>query len=208
VNQPAVELLVLDVHGVVLSDYLPTFLGKLAVLIGEPVDEVRRRWREGIRTPAWKGEIEDVELWRRLSGVGGELWWRDQLEAGYQLGPAAPHLARWSARMPIWLLSNHRTDWLLPRLQRFGIFGYFEQVLVSDAIGAAKPDPGAFAQIVNHVVQPQAALFVDDQMSNVEAARRLGLRAVHAAAHCDWIANVDALLDYVDVESPRDAVTL
>jgi FMN phosphatase YigB (HAD superfamily) len=202
VNHPAVELLVLDVHGVVLSDHLPKFLEEFADLNGEPVDDVRRRWRKGIRTPAWKGEIDDAELWRRLSGVEGEHRWRDQLEAGYQLGPAAPHLGRWSARVPIWLLSNHRTGWLLPRLKRFGIDKCFERVLVSDEIGAAKPDAGAFALIGEHVGQPQAALFVDDQMCNIEAARQLGFRVVHAAGPADWIAAVDACLDSVIEQSP------
>jgi len=205
VSKPAVELLVLDVHGVVLSDHLPKFFEEFAVRTGERVDDVRRRWRKGIRTPAWKGEIDDEELWRRLTG-GGAHRWRELLEAGYQLGPAAPHLARWSARVPIWLLTNHRTGWLVPRLRRFGIHDHFEQILVSDVIGAAKPDAGAFAPIGEHVRQPHAALFVDDKMRNVEAARRLGLRAVHAAGPTNWIATVDAYLDSVIEESPPGAI--
>ena len=35
---------------------------------------------------------------------------------------------------PIWLLTNHRTEWLLPRLERFCIADRFDRVLVSSAI--------------------------------------------------------------------------
>ena len=173
-TKPAVELLVLDVHGVVLNDRFPRFLAEVASHTGESVAEIQQRWRDDLRTSAWIGEIDDRELWQRLTRGGDAEAFRQALEAGYQLGPAAPHLAYWSTRVPIWLLSNHRTAWLLPRLSRFGIHDHFERVLVSDAIGAVKPDARAFDMVCNRVSLPQAAVFVDDKTRNVKAARRRG----------------------------------
>lgn len=71
------------------------------------------------------------------------------------------------------VLSNHRTDWLLPRLERFGVIDRFELILVSDAIGASKPSPGAFAALRAR----SDAVFFDDSRRNVEAARALGIEA-------------------------------
>lgn len=193
-----IELLVLDVHGVVLSDYFPTFLGELAMQSGQLVEQVRRRWREELRSAAWRGEIGDTELWRRLSDGADKYPWQLLLESGYRLGPAAPELQRWSARAPAWLLSNHRTHWLLPRLLRFGIDGHWERVLVSDGLGAVKPEARAFGPILERVNEPSAVLFVDDHACNIEAAQRLGFQVVHASDEGDWIAQIDARLCATD----------
>lgn len=189
-----VELLVLDVHGVVLSDYLPSFLAELAARTGQCAHRVQLRWRRELRRAAWTGEIEDAELWQRLTDDAGGGHWRDLLEAGYRLGPAAGYLPRWSRRVPVWLLSNHRTHWLMPRLHRFGLAGYFQRVLVSDALGAAKPEARAFGPVLAGASEPGAALFVDNSESNAAAANKLGLQVVHAGAGRPWLVEVEALL--------------
>lgn len=103
-------------------------------------------------------------------------------------------LERWSRQVPIWLLSNHRHDWLVPRLERFGVMRFFERVIFSDMMGVAKPDPEAYRHIVAHLSPPSSALFVDDQSRNVAAAAKLGLQAVHAGVGLAWIATVDNAL--------------
>ena len=189
----APDLLVLDVHGVVLSNPLPAFLDRVADLTGRDRGETRARWKREVRLPAWTGAIEDAELWRRLTGeVRPSRDWRALLEESYELGPVAPHLERWREHASIWLLSNHRSHWLWPRLDRFGLSGLFDRVLVSDRIGHAKPDPAAFAPLLEAARSAGSILFLDDRARNVTAARALGLRALQVAPGTDWLDRVNA----------------
>ena len=114
-------LLVLDGQGVVFNAPLRKFFDRLASELGLEAQEIHRRWDSKLRDLAWSGKLpEDQELWRRLAGPQADTTALSvALEAEYQLGPAAGHLAAWSSRIPIWLLSNHRSHWLLPRIERF-----------------------------------------------------------------------------------------
>lgn len=185
-----VELLVLDVHGVVLSNPLMRFLGQLAEATGQLPTDVINRWQDQLRMQTWTGRITDDELWRCLAGEAQERDWRKLLEEQYELGPAANHLHDWSQRVPIWLLSNHRTAWLLPRLSRFGLMDYFQRTIISDMLGVTKPDPAAYTQILDNVSEPAMALFVDDKSCNVAAAACLGISTVLAGKSNLWISKV------------------
>jgi FMN phosphatase YigB (HAD superfamily) len=102
---------------------------------------------------------------------------RADLERRYRPGPWFDWVVAHDG--PIWLLSNHRSDWLLPRLERFGLADRFERVLVSDELGAAKPSPTAFAALVD---QP-SMVFFDDSRRNVEAAAALGITSHVVGRH-------------------------
>lgn len=191
---PPVELLVLDVHGVLLNRPFVRLLAHIARSSGEPLGALRERWRRELRAPAWRGEIDDDTLWHRLSGARESAdVWSERLERLVRRRRAANELARWRTHVPIWLLTNHRTHWLTPRLERMRIRPHVDRVLVSDRIGALKPEPRAFAPIVDHGVDPRSIVFVDDQQRNLEAAERLGCRVVSAAGP-HWVTTVDAWL--------------
>jgi HAD superfamily hydrolase (TIGR01509 family) len=67
-------------------------------------------------------------------------------------------------------------------------------VLVSDALGALKPEPEVFAPALAQVLDPASVLFVDDQQKNVAAATVLGLTAILADPAGRWLAEVDRCL--------------
>lgn len=190
---PAIELLVLDGQGVVFNDPLAAFFDELADATGQDRGAVLARWRDGVRDRAWRGAIDDRTMWRAL--IGGDAGnWGARLEAAYAPGPGAPRLPAWAARVPIWLLTNHRTAWIEQRLVRFGLRPLFSRVLVSDALGALKPETSVFAPLLAHVRDPAAVLFVDDQQKNVTVAAALGLSAVLADPVGRWISEVDRRL--------------
>jgi len=193
-RRPPVELLVLDAHGVIFNNPFPTFLKSLATIRNERPRDLLGRWTKYIRTPAWTGRLSDSELWRQLAGERDPDGWRAMLEAMYAHGPAAPHLERWARSVPIWLLSNHRSGWLLPRLDRFGLTGHFQRVVVSDAVGAAKPDPAIFAPVLQSSIAPSRVLVVDDHRRNLKTAKRLGFQTVLAGASTTWLGAVDRAL--------------
>lgn len=57
----------------------------------------------------------------------------------------------------------------------------FEVVIDSSAVGVRKPDPAIYHLALDHLggVAPSAAVFLDDYLGNVEAARALGMHAIH-----------------------------
>ncbi len=188
-----VELLVLDGQGVVFSDPLVEFFAALADETAQDPVVVRTRWNDLLREPAWRGTISDETLWHGLSEGRGHGW-GERLESAYGPGPAAPALARWSSVVPIWLLTNHRTPWIEARLDRLELRRWFTRVLVSDAVGALKPERAVFDPILRHVRHPASVLLVDDQAKNVEAAAALGFCALLADSSGRWLDAVDGKL--------------
>jgi putative hydrolase of the HAD superfamily len=59
-----------------------------------------------------------------------------------------------------------------------GLASYVDGFFASCALGVAKPDPRAFLMALEGLgLSPQETLYLDDDPENVDAARRLGLRA-------------------------------
>ncbi len=168
------ELIVLDAHGVVFDRAFPAFVRRRAVQRGDDPDDVGRRWRDGLRLPFWEGRLTPAEMWGELFPGDEPARLTADLERSYRPGPLF-HFAATTTRR-LWLLSNHRSGWLLPRLERFGIADRFERVLVSDALGAAKPRPAAFEEVLAAGRRARVRL-LDDSAANVAAARRMGIDA-------------------------------
>ena len=167
--------------------------GQLADATGQGRGAVLARWRDDVREHAWRGAIDDAAMWNALGGSDRRDWGA-VLEAAYAPGPAAPGLPGWAMRVPVWLLTNHRTAWIERRLERFALRRWLSRVLVSDALGALKPETTAFAPLMAHVRHPAAVLMVDDQEKNVTAAAALGISAVLADPDGCWIEEVDRRL--------------
>lgn len=64
--------------------------------------------------------------------------------------------------------------------QTRGDYDVFEMIYPSHKIGVAKPQAAFYAYILEQEhCAPSQTLFIDDLLENVEAARRLGIRAFH-----------------------------
>jgi FMN phosphatase YigB (HAD superfamily) len=180
----AAPLVVLDAHGVVFDRAFPAFVRRRAVERGEDPTAVWGRWRDRHRLDFWEGRTTPTEMWAGLFPGDCPARLTAELERTYRPGPLFRYVATGSQRL--WLLSNHRSGWLLPRLERFGIADRFERVLVSDREGVAKPDPAAFEPL-RRIADDVAVCVLDDSLTNVQVARSVGLVAHHldqgAAAH-------------------------
>jgi len=86
-----------------------------------------------------------------------------RLKGRYKLGVLSnspPRLARW--------------------LDEWGLLDLFDTVFCSGDEGVTKPDPEAFKITLQQLaVAPEEAVFIDDTVGHVEAARALGLHGVH-----------------------------
>jgi 2-haloacid dehalogenase len=82
--------------------------------------------------------------------------------------------------MPCYALSNMEPDAFRVRRARFAFMNWFDGHVISGLEGVAKPDPRIFEILLRrHGLRPQATVFIDDQARNVDAARELGLIALH-----------------------------
>jgi 2-haloacid dehalogenase len=76
-------------------------------------------------------------------------------------------------------LSNMEPDRFALRRSRYPFFGLFDGCVISGVEGVAKPDRAIFEILLaRYHLDPQATVFVDDQVRNVAAAREVGIGAV------------------------------
>ena len=84
-----------------------------------------------------------------------------------------------SAGVPLFALTNWSDELFPHALERYDFLDLFEEIVVSGAVGIAKPDPAVFALLGERVGRPlQECVFVDDSAANVAAAATAGMDAI------------------------------
>jgi putative hydrolase of the HAD superfamily len=80
-------------------------------------------------------------------------------------------------------------------LDEWGLLNLFDVVFCSGDEGVRKPDPTAFEITLTRLgVAPEEAVFIDDTMRHVNAARSLGLHAILFTTAEALVKDLDALL--------------
>lgn len=78
------------------------------------------------------------------------------------------------------ILTNNVREWEPLWRSKLPVDEIFELIVDSAWVGLRKPDPAIYRLTLEQLdLAPEASLFVDDNELNVEAARELGMRAVH-----------------------------
>ncbi|MER5620884.1 HAD-IA family hydrolase [Streptosporangium sp. NPDC002544] len=104
-------------------------------------------------------------------------------------------LERAQAKVPVVLVTNATTR-LEDDLDLLGLRYAFDAVVSSARIGVAKPDRRIYEIAAEHAGVPMdRCLFTDDRLENVEAARKLGMTAVHFRSPDDLHKALAPLLD-------------
>ena len=71
----------------------------------------------------------------------------------------------------------------------------FDEIVISAEVGVAKPDSRIYQITLERLgVDPPEAIFVDDFLENVEAARQLGIHAIHFQNPTQGMAEIDTAL--------------
>lgn len=126
-----------------------------------------------------RGEIGTAELWAKL-GVA-EVASDHEYCRAHRLTPGVvPMLtALAGAGVTIACLSNDAAEWSLILRHRFDLGRYVTRWYVSAEIGARKPDPRAYAALLDGLaVDPSEVVFVDDRGPNLVGARAAGMPTV------------------------------
>jgi putative hydrolase of the HAD superfamily len=70
----------------------------------------------------------------------------------------------------------------------------FDDIVFSSEVGLAKPDPAIFQRALARLnIPPAGAVFVDDFVENIEAARALGMLGIHFKKGIDVRAELEKL---------------
>ena len=149
------------------------------------VISAERHWENVCTGLNWP--LEDLAEFQRL------FWGGDQLDM-----ELVAYIRNLKPAFKSGLLSNNWSNLRHLIENRWQISDAFDTLVNSAEVGLLKPDPAIYQLTLERLgVQPQQAIFVDDFIENVQAARQLGWRAVQFLNP----AQVRAELD--DILSPR-----
>jgi 2-haloacid dehalogenase len=82
--------------------------------------------------------------------------------------------------VPLYALTNFSAETFRIARRRFDFLTRFRGVVVSGEERLIKPDPRFFRILFErHAIAPAEAVFIDDSATNVDAARALGMIALH-----------------------------
>jgi 2-haloacid dehalogenase len=103
----------------------------------------------------------------------------DEMMAGPVAG-SVEILAELDARgTPLYGLSNFSAETYPLALRRFAFLRLLRDIVISGEAKAIKPDPRIYQLLFGRCgIDPHRAVFVDDVVANVEAARQLGLHGI------------------------------
>jgi putative hydrolase of the HAD superfamily len=180
-----IRAILLDL-GKVLVDFDLERFGKWIIpATGISAEELRALIAaEGLAVNYETGVVCDAdfhtELCRRTKAP---LAWDEFVEAWNSIfldEPLVPDeiLAQLAEKAPMWIVSNTNKIHFDFITERYSFIPYFRGFILSHEVGAMKPDRRIFENALQRSgVSAREALFVDDQIRNVEAARELGMDA-------------------------------
>lgn len=173
---------------------MPSFPQRAAQRTGADPDAVRALITDdAFRRQYWSGDLPERDFWRAIAvPVPSAAERRSILDLRALIDPA--RVAAWQRVADVWVISNHRHEWLLPVLTAHGLDVVVDRVEVSSLVGRVKPDPGAWEVLLTNGVPADRVAVVDDQERNLEAARGLGMTAIPATGDLSWADRLDRWL--------------
>lgn len=106
--------------------------------------------------------------------------WREMLKGPIQPTVDMLKLLKDSNRYRLLALTNWAAESFPVALERFEFLQWFESILVSGEENMKKPEPAIFELLLDrYQVDRDSAIFIDDNIANVLAARGLGIETIH-----------------------------
>ena len=105
------------------------------------------------------------------------------------------------------ILTNNVREWEELWRSKLPLDEIFELIVDSAWVGMRKPDPAIYLLTVERLgdgLEPPQCLFVDDNEGNVEAARELGMTAVHFGSTEQAVGEIRAAVDAATWRAGRD----
>lgn len=197
----AIKAVIFDMAGVVLLTVKGNFNCLLAERLGARVEDVARVMSDEVNDRWDLGEINDEEFYTHLlTELKQPLEKKSILESfviddfyvDQELLQFVHELHK-SCRTA--LLTNfpaHLHDFMRIKWKTGSAF---DHVIASCDVKLLKPDPRIYQAALNILgCEAEEAIFADDRLINVEAARAVGIRSVHYQNREQGIRDIEALL--------------
>jgi 2-haloacid dehalogenase len=99
-----------------------------------------------------------------------------------------------SDHLKFYALTNWSAETFPIALERFEFFKWFDGIVVSGEEKTRKPFPEFYHRLLDrYQVNPAEALFIDDNIKNVEAAKMLGINSIHFISSTQLETNLKAI---------------
>jgi putative hydrolase of the HAD superfamily len=193
---------IFDVGGVLLRTHDQGARRKWETRLGlRPGELAQLVFDSELGRQAQLGQVSLEEVWawigahlglseEQLSSLKRDFWSGDRLDQ-----ELCDYIRGLRPRCRTGMLSNNWAPDGQDMAQNLGIADCFDVFVTSAEIGVMKPDPRIYQVALDRLrISPPEGIFVDDFAENVEAARRLGMRAVHFSNPAQTRDQLDELL--------------
>ncbi len=196
----SIEAVIWDLGGVIVRTEDQTSRTKLAERLGTTNEGlVKEIWGSEDSRKATLGEIAERAYWDAAAARHG-LSYEDFMHGFFDGDVADPELIAYirglRGRYKTALLSNAFSDlrgWIT---DTWKFQDAFDVMVISAEVNLMKPDPAIYAHVLKEVgVEAKAAVFIDDVLENIEAARAAGMHAIQFRSREQAIAELEKLLE-------------
>jgi 2-haloacid dehalogenase len=198
---PRPSVVVFDLGGV-LVDWNPRYLYRKIFDDPERVEWFlsticTHPWHEQVDGGAWPEEIVPALQARHPEWTQEIAAFHDRFAEMF--GPPHDEMVAALGRLhaagtPLYALTNWGADTFPWARQTYPFLGHFRDIVVSGEERLLKPDPRIFQVLLQRGrFAPAEAVFIDDNATNVAAARALGMHGVHHVGPAPTIAALRAL---------------
>ena len=170
------KAIVLDMYGVIVKqtgdDFVPYVQQTFPCLSAE---EIYASWFK-----ANIGEISSLEVWKSI-GFQGDL---ERIEMEYldtiELSDGfIDFVEKVTGKYKLAIISNDSIRWSSYLRNKFYINRYFDVISISDELKIKKPDERIFIYTMEKLgINAEECFYFDDRRSNLNTARKLGMRPV------------------------------
>ncbi len=189
---------ILDLGRVLVTFDHERCYGSLAAQTGTPISLVRKIIEDEIRPHFDRGKMSIDEVHSALQlRLDAKLVREDFMVAWADVFEPIPEMISWlqslHGRVRLALLSNTDAIHLPWCDEQFGFFHNFEKLFLSYEVGRAKSDPAIFQAALGGLkLLPSACCYIDDIEEYANAARSVGMTAVHHRLSAETQATVEA----------------
>jgi 2-haloacid dehalogenase len=155
------------------DEAMEAFLGTVCTEAWNECQDAGRTFADGVAEllPAHADKVELIEAFGRRFDemIPGAI--EGTVEILHELKRAA---------VPLYALTNWSAETFPPQRMRFEFLSVFDGIVVSGEEGVIKPDLRIFRILLErYAIAPEAAVFVDDNPKNAQAATTLGIHGIH-----------------------------
>lgn len=175
--------------GAVLIDWHPKHLYRKIFRTEEEIDF----FLENICTSAWNEEQDGGRSLREATEVLVQQFpeqkenirayygrWEEMLAGPVEGTVEIFKRLKEKKRYKFYALTNWSAETFPIARQRFDFLGWFDGIVMSGEERLRKPFPEFYQLLTSrYEVKPHEALFIDDNLRNVEAAEKLGFQCIH-----------------------------